>query len=141
MGAFSDIYGALCSKVEDAFPDVDIAWENIDYEPLESSTFVQPFLGTAHTRQGLGQDALIEHYGLFHLVINVPNGTSSVAARDLADYANTVYYRGATISFGDVDVLVEGFDFSSPLLMTQKAWAQLPCSVRWRCHVPSIVPN
>lgn len=139
MGATADIFEALCSGVEDAFPNLDIAWENVEYDPKDGDTFVEVVIKKTFNKQGMGQEAFVEHTGLLYFLINVPTGTAGVAARELADAANSVYSRGATFSSGEVEVRIEGFD-TGQLVPSQKAWAQLPCIVRWRCHVPPPEP-
>lgn len=134
MGANANIYSALCSQVASAFPGVPIAWPNKEYLPTEGVSFIEVGSTKPDMRYAMGINGMEEHTGIFVLTINVPKGTALDGALEMADSAKAVYHRGATCSYGGVNVRIEGFNVGAPI-PTQKAWTQLPCLIPWRCHV------
>jgi len=129
---FTDIVEALFEGARVATAGLDQAWENSAYEPVEGRPYAKMSTPVNKTDPGMGQEGLNQHRGIFEISLFYPLGAGSLPALRMADHIAGVLARGSDLNFGTAKVRVESV--SRGAFIYDKAWAQLPLNIKWRCH-------
>jgi len=98
--SFLDISAALDTKLN-AFAvgnSLEVAWENIDYQPTVGTLFLRPTILPADTLPiGLGYTSSEDHLGLYQIDVICPLDQGKGLAISQADLLSTHFARGELI--------------------------------------------
>jgi hypothetical protein len=128
----TDIVEALYAGAKLATADIGQDWENMGYEPKEGTPYARMSLPVNFVDPGMGVDGLNQHRGIFEISLFYPLGAGVLPMRRKADAIAGILGRGSEHIFGSAKVRVESI--SPGGLIYDKAWAQLPLNIKWRCH-------
>lgn len=129
---FTDIVEALYAGAKVATAAIDQSWENMSYEPTEGVPYARMTLPVNLVDPGMGVDGLNMHRGIFEISLFYPLGAGILPMRRQADVVAGIMGRGSEFSYGSAAVRVESI--TPGAIIYDKAWAQLPLNIKWRCH-------
>ena len=96
--SMTDARTALAQAFVDGgfFPNEDVAWENVKFEPrVGNKPWARfTFMPTEPLVASLGQDGLDQENGFFQVDLNYPLGTGDAAAMSLYDDMRSVFKAG-----------------------------------------------
>lgn len=125
---FTDIYGALRTRLNGITGRPPIAWENINYTPSANTLYLRPTLIPAPTFQAsLGDDGLDLNNGIFQVDVVIPDNLGRSTWPDtIADS----FKRGTVLTQNSVDVRI----ISASLLtgLKDSNFFIVPVSIRWQ---------
>ena len=125
---FTDIYGALRTRLN-SMPSVPpIAWENINYSPNSNTLFLRPTLIPAPTSQAsLGDSGLDINNGIFQVDVFIPD---NVGRSTWPDAIADRFKRGTVLTQNSIDVRI----VSASLLTAVKDgnFYIVPVAIRWQ---------
>lgn len=128
----TDIAEALYAGAKIATDGIGQSWENMSYEPIEGEPYARMTFPVHLVDPGMGVDGLNMHRGIFEVSLFYPLGAGILPMLRKADEVGGVMGRGSEFIFGSAKVRVESI--SRGPLIYDKAWAQLPLNIKWRCH-------
>ena len=129
---FTDIVEALYEGAKASTGGMEQAWENMGFEPTEGVPYARMSLPVNIVDPGMGVDGLNMHRGIFEISLFYPLGTGAIPMMQKADVVSGLMGRGSELTHGSASVRVESIS-RGPILY-DKAWAQLPLNIKWRCH-------
>jgi len=132
---FRDIEHALNALILTAAGSTPLAWENMRYEPVIGTSYIQVFHAPLRTTpESLGYAGFTAHRGLTQLNVHTPVERGTKAAVTLADQLTGVIRRGIVATYNGVPVRILGLSLGPTDI--QKAWAILPVTINWHCYTP-----
>ena len=132
---FRDINHALNAMILSAAGTTPVAWENMRYEPVIGTSYIQVFHNPLRSGPAsIGYNGFTTHRGIVQLNINTPGERGTKEAISLADQFTSVIRRGLVVTFNAIPVRILGLSIGA--MDIQKAWAILPVTVNWHCYTP-----
>jgi len=98
MSFFTDIRTAIESRLKANWSTTDIAWDNVEYNPIASTPFIRLLVEEADVRQAsMATIPCHRAIGLIHIMIMIPTNTGTATARGYADSLSDIF-RNADFS-------------------------------------------
>lgn len=110
--AFYDIHKALTQSLIDLALGVTIAHENVDFNPISLSQFIDVTTIPA-TTEVISKDTLDEELGIYQISIYTRSGESVKTAYELADTIALNYIHGLQLTSGTQKVFIDNTNRSS----------------------------
>jgi hypothetical protein len=127
-----DLQSALNDQLNDEFPTMAIAWENVDFTPALGTPYLAAYLLPAEsTVKTLGPNPYIERKGIFQVTCVYPAGAGWGAAKSKAAEVIAAFPAGQEFVYNGLTVTIEK---SWPAAGFPKdGWYQVPTSIRYHC--------
>lgn len=128
-----DIRAALESDLATFVTDVDLAFENVPYEPVPGTPYIQvQFLPTSRRPLVRGPNPQQRYQGLFSLTVCTPTYQGSGTAWMLADSLLGHYDASTVVAGVAADVTIEYSETGTAF--TREPFYCLPVNIGWFAH-------
>lgn len=129
-----DLQSALNKALDDAFPAMDVAWENINFVPAVGIGYLRAWLLPAETDVAtLGPNPWQRHQGIFQVSVFYPLGQGPGPAMGKAAEIQKIFRPGAKFYYNSVEVVIEK-SWPSSAMVEDGGWYHIPVNVRYRCE-------
>lgn len=126
----SDLQSALNDRLNDEFPNMAIAWENVDFDPALGTPYLAAYLLPAEsTVETLGSNPYIERKGIFQVTCVYPAGASYVPAKSKAAEIVAAFPAGLQFVFNGLTMTIDK-SWPGPGF-PKDGWYQVPVSIRY----------
>lgn len=133
MSLYQDICNALEAKLKALAPQIDVAFENVDYEPTKGTAWMRcSHFPAPKVRIGVGIGGYNEVSGFMQVSVFYPSGAGRKAALDKVDALVQHFAVGTGLSSNGQAVLIEQA-FRLPVV-PEPDWYHVPVEVHWRAH-------
>lgn len=130
MTIFFDIQAALDSRLNDLQDLPDVAWENINYEPVPGTTFIRPTNLQGFTEQlTLGDNGQDQTDGIYQIDIFTDANTGKAAGLRLVDIIADQFKRGTDLTYNSTTVRVQ--NVSRGTALNSDGWYQVPVLINY----------
>jgi len=127
---FSDIRKAFNIAVGNAGFPIEIAYENVKYEPNVTTPYIQLFLLPVQPEQAsLGDSGCDFHTGIFQIDINYAQSEGVTDLDAMADQINTLFKSGTSFTENGLQVRIENVGIGP--LVVERGWATLSLSIEY----------
>lgn len=128
-----DLQSALNAALDETFPTMDVAWENIKFDPTVGTGYLRATLLPAETDlMTIGEGPWQTHQGIFQVDVFYPIGQGPGPAMSKAGEIQKVFCPGARFTYNTLTVTVEK---SWPSAGRQDdGWYHIPVNIRYRCE-------
>jgi hypothetical protein len=130
MTEYLDISGALDLHLSTMAGLPDVAWENLDYQPVQGVSYLRPTHIPASTNQAaLGNSGEDRHDGIYQVDVIAEAGKGKGAAYTLADQVADHFARGTDLTYNGLTVTIR----NTPRLTgrTSNGWFIVPVEVQY----------
>lgn len=112
-------------------PDEDNrSFENMNFEPNSGITWVRSFLIPLTERiSSLSSNNIIIGRGLYQVDINIPTGSGTAEADELADKIKNTFKPGFRFTNSNTNVIISYAERQSGF--TDGAWYRVPVTISW----------
>lgn len=127
-----DLQSALNQQLEDEFPAMAIAWENVEYKPVLGTPYLSAYLLPAEpTVETLGPSPYIERKGIFQVSCVYPVEAGWGAAKGKAAEVVAAFPARQEFVYNGLTVRVEK-SWPGPGV-PKDGWFRVPVSIRYSC--------
>jgi len=126
---YSNLHGAL-GKYLGTITDIDIVWENTEYNPIVNRPFLKAWLIPFPTQNSsLGPKGFSEYNGIFQVDCWYPVGSGWGSARTKVDTICSLFKRGTIATYNDIEVRIWR-SYPEPALI-EGDWYRIPISIHY----------
>lgn len=132
MSAFNDISIALNQRLQGyaVANDLDVAYENITYEPTTGTIWVRPtVLPAAVNRIGMKNTDTEIHEGVYQIDVFAPSDQPKAIALALADDISDYFSKGLTLTYNSSSVRIGTKSVGAG--SREDSWYQLPVFINY----------
>jgi hypothetical protein len=130
----SDWYSELCQaldiKLNALDPKPEIAWENVDFEPSENTTFIAPFMVPADSEL-VDFDWDQESRGIYQVDVYIPLGQGTSRLRVIVNNIYTLF-EGQVLTNGDTEVHIGAI--TPRYVGREESWYKAQIDIQYRCY-------
>lgn len=125
---FTDIAGALRTRLNTLPSSPPVAWQNIDYKPNSNTLYLRETMIPGETLQAsLGDDGKDIHNGLYQIDVFIPDGDGrSTWPDDIADH----FKRGTVLTQNLVDVRIRNVSIGTGF--KDENFYIVPVTISWQ---------
>jgi hypothetical protein len=132
------VRGALESALNDwsllQLPVIKISYENTDFNPVINESFIKCFLIPADTdNPSLGDDHK-RYYGIFKVLIYVPESGGTNLGNTIANSLFAKFERGSSFTLSGITVRILRSPSINPALYDD-GWYVLPISIQYQSDI------
>lgn len=129
-----DLQSALNKALDDAFPSMDIAWENINFKPEVGTGYLRVSLLPSETDVvTMGPQPFQEHKGIFQVDVFYPLAQGPGPAMGKAAEIQKVFCPSAQFVYNTVTVQIDK-SWPSSGRADQAGWWHVPVNIRYTCY-------
>ncbi len=130
VSAIASIQKILYKAVQDGGFGLDIAYENVKFDPKSKDGYLSCFMLRAPTLQAeLGWVGCDLHTGIFQIDINYPQDSGATAHAEMCDQINAFFKSGATFAGPTESVNIQ--NVSAGVMQVAQGWATLSLSIQY----------
>ena len=130
MGVFSNIQNAMDTTLAAVSSVPPIAWSNVEYIPVQGTTFVRPTLMPAGSTM-LTLNGTLRNPGIYQVDIFSPSGKGQGAALTVADNIKAHFESSRTITAGSDKIFI--LQVSLGKGERENAWDHIFVEVHYYC--------
>jgi hypothetical protein len=129
-----DLQSALNDALADAFPDEQVAWENVKFTPTVGTMYFRVWLLPAKSDvMTLGPSPWIERQGIFQVSVFAPIGTGFGAPKRKAAEVVAAFKANTSFVYNGLLVIIDKSWISSGM-NDDTGWYSVPVNIQFRCH-------
>jgi len=138
MSSYKEITRALSTQLSTLSGGWDIAWPNLEYEPVVGTSYLRlSFLPALTEQADLGTAGMNNNLGIAQIDIfdETENHEGWGVIYEKADQIAEHFRRGTKLVNGGITVTIESVDIGP--MFNEGGWLQMPVSVNYRSYTPN----
>lgn len=113
----------------------DIAWENVDFNPVENESYIRvSVVPLSRNPSSLGDNFQFFYRGYFELMVYTPKNIGPSQADDLADLLMETFDPPKTLTVDDVSVQIRTTEREQGISLPDMPYYYVPVVVSWFCY-------
>lgn len=134
MTVEQDIVNLLFAGAKASLPGVQIAWENVLFEPQADETYaIADIVPISVDPSSVGVDGFDRHRGFLQIMLVVPLNSGAIHAARLSDQVREYFKRGRMFKTNATELVIESTERHSS--QKDKARVFYPISIYYRTDV------
>lgn len=128
------VRAALEKRLAALSPPIDIAFENMAFEPVVGTPYQKANLLRASPDNAVMGSGMFEEIGIFQVTLLYPENTGPGAADARAQLVRDWFKRGMSFTEGGITTLINRTAYVHPGRSDGDRWS-VPVDVRWHAYI------